>query len=194
MVGIAAATIYILTAESSASFWDCGEFISCANKLEVGHPPGAPTFLLIARMAAIFSFGNVTSVALHMNYLISIFCGCAVMFAFWIITYMARKFFIKDKEMSRADIYAVLGAGIVGAMSYTFCDSYWFSAVETVVWAMACFFTMAIFWAATKWDRETNVRNSLPLDHPHRFSDWFVHWRSPFEFAGYTGYGFSLLF
>lgn len=161
IVGIAACMIFIMTAEPTASFWDCGEFISCSYKLEVGHPPGAPTFLLLNRIASLFAGGNVLIVARLMNYLCAIASGLAVMFLFWIITYMAKKFFGRnEEELSTGNMYAVFGSGLVGAMAFTFSDSHWFSAVETVVWAMASFFTAVIFWAATKWDRETDVKNS----------------------------------
>ncbi len=161
IVGIAASIVFILTAESTASFWDCGEFISCAYKFEVGHPPGAPTFLLLGRIVSLLTFGNISLVALFINYLSAICSGLAVMFLFWIITYMAKKLFINDKEeTNKANMYAVFGAGIVGAMAFTFCDSFWFSAVEGEVYAMAAFFTAIIFWCATKWDRETDIKNS----------------------------------
>ena len=162
IVGLTACTIFVLTAESTASFWDCGEFISCSYKLEVGHPPGAPTFLLLGRIVSLLTFGNTAHVGLYINYLSSVCSGLAVMFLFWIITYMARKYFAskKEEDPDNANMYAVFGAGIVGAMAFTFCDSFWFSAVEGVVWAMASFFTSMIFWCATKWDRETNVSNS----------------------------------
>jgi len=164
IIGIAACTVFFLTSESTASFWDCGEFIPCSYKLEVGHPPGAPTFLLLNHLISLLSFGNTDMVARLTNFLSGVCCsGLSVMFLFWIITYMARKFFITDKgeETNKANMYAIFGAGIVGAMAFTFCDSLWFSAVETVVWAMSSFFTAIIFWAATKWDRETSLRDSF---------------------------------
>jgi hypothetical protein len=162
IIGIAACSIFIITSEPSASFWDCGEFISCSYKLEVGHPPGAPTFLLLGRLISLLSFGNVALVARLINSLSSICSGLSVMFLFWIITYMAKKFFVdtNNTEADKGNMYAVLGAGIVGAMAFTFCDSLWFSAVEGIVWAMSSFFTAIIFWCATKWDRETNARDS----------------------------------
>ena len=161
LVGLTAITIFFLTSEPSASFWDCGEFISCSYKLEVGHPPGAPTFLLLGRLISLLSFGDVHMVARLINFLSGTASGLAVMFLFWIITYMAKKFYTKNgEELTEGNMYAVLGAGIVGAMAFTFCDSFWFSAVEGIVWAMASFFTSMIFWCATKWDRETNTRDS----------------------------------
>jgi len=160
-VGIASVIIYILTSEPTASFWDCGEFISCSYKLEVGHPPGAPTLLLLSKLASLLSFGDVTIVAKLMNFLSATVSGLAVMFLFWIITYMAKKFYGKNEdELTQGNMIAVFGSGIVGAMAFTFSESHWFSAVETVVWAMASFFTAIIFWAATKWDRETDEKNS----------------------------------
>ena len=163
IVGLAASVIFILTAESTASFWDCGEFIACAYKLEVGHPPGAPTFNLLGRIFSLLSFGDVTMVGRMVNYLSALCSGFAVMFVFWIITYMAQKFFTNesDEENTKGNMYAVFGAGIVGAMALTFSDSFWFSAVEGEVYSMAAFFTALIFWCATKWDREVEERNSF---------------------------------
>jgi hypothetical protein len=163
LVFVVASTVFILTAEATASFWDCGEFISCAYKLEVGHPPGAPTFILLGRILSLFTFGNIAHFALLVNYLSAVCSGFAVMFLFWIITYMAKKLLIdnKDEEISNANTYAVFGAGIVGAMAFTFCDSFWFSAVEGEVYAMAAFFTTIIFWCATKWDLEAEEKNSF---------------------------------
>ncbi|MGD0710299.1 MAG: DUF2723 domain-containing protein [Bacteroidales bacterium] len=161
LVGLTAITIFFLTSEPTASFWDCGEFISCSYKLEVGHPPGAPTFLLLGRLISLLSFGDVHMVARLINFLSNTVSGLAVMFLFWIITYFAKKFYAKDgEELTKGNMYAILGSGLVGAMAFTFCDSFWFSAVEGIVWAMASFFTSAIFWCATKWDRETNQRDS----------------------------------
>ena len=119
--------IFIMTAEPTASFWDCGEFISCSYKLEVGHPPGAPTFLLLNRIASLFAGGNVLIVARLMNYLCAIASGLAVMFLFWIITYIAKKFFGRnEEELSTGNMYAVFGSGLVGAMAFTFSDSFGF--------------------------------------------------------------------
>ena len=156
LVGLTAITVFFLTSEPTASFWDCGEFISCSYKLEVGHPPGAPTFLLLGRIISLLSFGNVHLVALMINHLSSTASGLAVMFLFWIITYFAKKFYThNNEELTQGNMIAILGSGLVGALAFTFCDSFWFSAVEGIVWAMASFFTSAIFWSGTKWDRET---------------------------------------
>ena len=162
LVFIAASTVFILTAETTASFWDCGEFISCAYKLEVGHPPGAPTFNLLGRLVSLLSFGDVTKVGLLVNYLSAVCSGFAVLFTFWIITYMGKKLFFNstNEETESGNMYAILGAGVVGAMAFTFCDSFWFSAVEGEVYAMAAFFTALIFWCATKWDREAEEKYS----------------------------------
>ncbi|NTW33359.1 MAG: DUF2723 domain-containing protein, partial [Bacteroidetes bacterium] len=160
-VGIAASIIFILTAEPTASFWDCGEFIACAYKLEVGHPPGAPTFNLLGRIVSLFANGDVTMVAKLINYLSAVCSGLSVMFLFWIITFMAKKFYGKnEEELNEGTMYAVFGAGLVGAMSLAFCDSFWFSAVEGEVYSMAAFFTTLIFWCATKWEREADEQNS----------------------------------
>jgi len=112
-------------------------------------------------LISLLSFGNVHMVARLINFLSGTASGLAVMFLFWIITYMSKKIYTKNgEELTQGNMYAVLGSGVVGAMAFTFCDSFWFSAVEGIVWAMASFFTSAIFWSATKWDRETDIRNS----------------------------------
>ena len=162
VVGIVASTVYIMTAESSASFWDCGEFITCAFKLEVGHPPGAPTFNLLGRIVSLFTFGDVALVGKYINYLSALCSGFAVMFSFWIITYFGNHLFASssDEKTNKSNMLAVFGAGIVGAMAFTFSDSFWFSAVEGEVYSMAAFFTAVLFWAATKWEREIEEKYS----------------------------------
>ena len=124
---------------------------------------GAPTFLLLGRLISLLSFGNTSLVAPLINHLCGNCSGFSVMFCFWIITYIGKEilYYRKGEESDKANMYAVFGAGIVGAMAYTFCDSLWFSAVEGIVWAMSSFFTLAIFWCATKWDREASLRDSF---------------------------------
>ena len=125
-----AALVYLLTIEPSSSLWDCSEFVATSYKLEVGHPPGAPLFMLLARIATIFapSAHYVPHMVNAMNALASAFC---ILFLFWTITHIARRLFTRGgEELTAAKAYAVLGAGAIGALAYTFTDTFWFSSVE----------------------------------------------------------------
>jgi len=144
--------VYILTLEPTTSFWDCGEYIATAYKLQVGHPPGAPTYLLLGNFFANFAFGDVTKVAYMINLLSAICSAFTILFLFWTITAFAKKI-IGDTE-SQGKLFSIMGAGLVGALAYTFSDSFWFSAVEGEVYGMSSFFTAIVFWAALKWDDE----------------------------------------
>ena len=146
-----AATTYILTTEASASFWDCGEFISTANKLLVGHPPGAPFFMIVGRLFAIMA-PDATLVAKSINIMSALASAFTILFLFWTITHLAKKIFISSDEPEMWQIVAVMGAGVVGALAYTFSDTFWFSAVEGEVYAMSSLFTAAAFWAILKWE------------------------------------------
>jgi hypothetical protein len=145
---------YWVTMEETASYWDCGEFIAVSYKLEVPHPPGAPLFLLIGRLFSFLSFGDVTKVAYWINFASVLASAFAVLFLFWSIVLFGRKMMkIKTAEELTSDkTWVLMGAGIVGALSYTFCDSAWFSAVEAEVYGMSSFFTAIVVWAMLKWD------------------------------------------
>ena len=164
------AVTYILTTEASASFWDCGEFISTADKLLVGHPPGAPLFMIIARMFAIAA-PDVTLVAKFVNVMSALASAFTILFLFWTITHLARKIVIDGHEADVESgtetwrLWAVLGAGMVGALAYTFSDTFWFSAVEGEVYGMSSFFTAIVFWCILKWE---NV-----ADEPHA-NRWII--------------------
>ncbi len=148
---IAAAT-YLLTIEPTASFWDCGEFISSAFKLEVGHPPGAPFFMMTARMFTLLA-SDPTQVAVMVNAMSALFSALTILFLFWTITHLARKVLIhSDEDFSLSKIIAILGAGAVGALAYTFSDTFWFSAVEGEVYAYSSLFTAVVFWLILKWE------------------------------------------
>ena len=154
-VFIIATAVYTLTVEPTASFWDCGEFIAAAYKLQVPHPPGAPFFLLANR---IFSFlaSDISQVAFWMN-MLSVLCSAgASLFLFWTITLLGRKIMSKpntsDTAWTAGEIILLMGAGVVGALAYTFSDSAWWSAVEAEVYAMSSFFTAFVFWAIFKWE------------------------------------------
>ena len=119
-----AAFTYISTIEPTGSFWDCGEFIATAHKLEVGHPPGAPTFLLLARVFILFAGDNVKMFPIMVNILSALMSAFTILFLFWTITHLARKLVIGKGEETQDKIIAVLGAGVVGALAYTFSDSF----------------------------------------------------------------------
>ena len=145
------AIVYLLTIEPTASFWDCGEFIATAFKLEVGHPPGAPFFMLVARFFTLFA-GDVENVAMMVNAMSALASAFTILFLFWTITHLARKFFAPEQELSNAQIIGVIASGFVGALAYTFSDTFWFSAVEGEVYAMSSLFTAVVFWAILKWE------------------------------------------
>lgn len=145
------AFVYISTIEPTASFWDCGEFIATGYKLEVGHPPGAPVFMLLTRFFTLFAGNNVEMVARMVNIMSALASAFTILFLFWTITHLARKI-IRDKELSMGQIIAVLGSGMVGALAYTFSDTFWFSAVEGEVYATSSLITAFVFWAILKWE------------------------------------------
>lgn len=146
---------YVATIEPTASFWDCGEYIACAYKLEVGHPPGAPFFLLVGRFFALFAGGDPALAGKMINIMSALCSSFTILFLFWTITRLGMKALVKKgEEFTSAKQWAVLGAGMVGGLAYTFSDSFWFSAVEGEVYAMSSFFTAFVFWAILKWDEE----------------------------------------
>ncbi len=151
-----AAITYLLTVEPTASFWDCGEFITTSYKLEVGHPPGAPLFMILGRFFALFAFGDVTKVALMINILSVMASAFTIMFLFWTITHIARRIIVKTAEISTSQLVTIIGSGVVGALVYTFSDTFWFSAVEGEVYATSSFFTAIVFWAILKWEDEAD--------------------------------------
>ena len=130
IVFVIASAVYLMTMEPTASFWDCGEFISSAFKLEVGHPPGAPFFMLVANLFTQFA-SDPSKVAVMVNTMSALASGFTILFLFWSITHMARKIIVdRTEEMTLAQMITILGAGLVGALAYTFSDTFWFSAVE----------------------------------------------------------------
>ena len=149
---IIASFIYLSTIEPTTSFWDCGEFIASAYKLEVGHPPGAPFFMLIGRIFSMLAGNDPTQVAKMMNSLSALSSALTILFLFWTITHLAKKIIINDEDYSIGKIIAVMGSGLVGALSYTFSDTFWFSAVEGEVYATSSLFTAIVFWAILKWE------------------------------------------
>ena len=152
---------FLSTIEPTGSFWDCGEFIATANKLEVGHPPGAPLFLMLARVFILFGGKDVTMYPILVNSLSALMSAFTILFLFWTITAMAKKIVITKGEATLEKILAVMGAGIVGALAYNFSDSFWFSAVEGEVYASSSFFTAITFWAILKWENAADEPHNL---------------------------------
>ncbi|MCQ2310234.1 MAG: DUF2723 domain-containing protein [Paludibacteraceae bacterium] len=152
---IAAAT-YLSTMEPTASFWDCGEFISSAYKLDVGHPPGAPFFMLMGHFFSLFA-NDPSQVALYVNALSALASAFCILFLFWTITALVKKMVVPD---TLGKSIALLGAGAVGALAYTFSDTFWFSAVEGEVYASSSLFTAVVFWLILKWDEQADEEGS----------------------------------
>ncbi|MBP7808373.1 MAG: DUF2723 domain-containing protein [Bacteroidia bacterium] len=149
---------YCATIEPTASFWDCGEYVACAYKLEVGHPPGAPFFMLIGRFFALMGGNDPANAGMMINIMSALCSSFSILFLFWSITRLGFKAIVKKgEEFVQGKQYAVLGAGIIGGLAYTFSDSFWFSAVEGEVYAMSSFFTAIVFWAILKWDEEDDT-------------------------------------
>lgn len=153
------AVVYTLTLEPTMPFWDCGEFIASANRLEVGHPPGAPLFMLIARVFSAFS--SPENVPYMVNFLSAICSAATVMFLFWSVTHMAKKIADRDGDLTNGKIAAILGSGLIGGLAYAFSDTFWFSGVEGEVYAMSSLFTAAVFWAILKWESVADRGNEL---------------------------------
>jgi len=161
-----AAITYLLTMERTASLWDCGEFLAVAYKLEVAHSPGAPLFMIIGRIFSLLA-SDPTMAAFCINSMSAFMSAFTILFLFWSITHFARRLTIGNEidTANGADITKIIGAGIVGALAYTFSDTFWFSAVEAEVYASSSFFTAIVFWAALKWEDVA--------DHPHA-DRWMV--------------------
>lgn len=152
VVFVIASSVYLMTMEPTASFWDCGEFISSAYKLEVGHPPGAPFFMLTANLFTQFA-SDPSKVAVMVNTMSALFSGLTILFLFWSITHLARKVIVEDeREMTLGQLITIMGCGLVGALAYTFSDTFWFSAVEGEVYAYSSLFTAVVFWLILKWE------------------------------------------
>ena len=152
-----AAITYTLTLEPTASFWDCGEFIASAYKLQIVHQPGAPLFLMIGKIFSLLAGSDVSRVAFWMNMSSALASAATILFLFWTVTALARKVLIKsDEEISTGKLITIMGAGVVGALAYTFSDTFWFSAVEAEVYALSSLCTAIVFWAILKWDHHAD--------------------------------------
>ncbi len=161
---VISAVVYLLTIEPTASFWDCGEFITTATNLQVGHPPGAPVFMIVGRFFTILG-GSPHNAALMVNIMSALASAFTILFLFWTITHLARKLITSNGEMSTGQMMSILGSGLVGALAYAFSDTFWFSAVEGEVYATSSFLTALVFWAILKWE---NV-----ADEPHA-NRWLI--------------------
>ncbi len=155
-----AAFVYCSTIEPTASFWDCPEFITTAYKQEIGHPPGAPFFMLLGNFFTHFA-SDTTQVAKMVNTMSALLSAVCIMFLFWTITHLARKLIIGDwKEMTTSKLIAIEASGMVGALIYTFSDTFWFSAVEGEVYAFSSAFTAVVFWLILKWEDHADEPHS----------------------------------
>lgn len=167
-VFLIATIVYLITIEDTVSLWDCGEYITAAYKLEVGHPPGAPLFMVLGRLFSFFAAEE--NVAVWINRLSALSSSLTILFMFWSLTLLIKKMALVGKEMlSKGDRYAIFAAAFIGSLAYTFSDSFWFSAVEGEVYAMASLFTAVIFWAILRWDEEMHEIQANELK-PEGFS------------------------
>ena len=173
ITGAIAFYVYLRTMEPTASFWDCGEFLSCAYKLEVGHSPGAPFFMMVQRIFSLMaghgaatgapsvSTLGVVGAATYINSLSALTSALSILFLFWTITHFAKKLVLPgDAEPDRNQITVIMGAGLVGALAYTFSDTFWFSAVEAEVYGTSSFFTAITFWAVLKWEHVADNKHA----------------------------------
>ena len=160
IVFLIASIVYLLTIEPTTSFWDCGEFITAAYKLEIGHPPGAPLFMLVGRLFS--AFVPISMVAVAINVFSALSSSFTILFLFWTINHFGYKMAAKKaEELTTGQIIAVMASGVVGALAYTFSDSFWFSAVEGEVYALSALFTAAVFWAILRWETLSDGRNEM---------------------------------
>lgn len=172
---LVATIVYFATVESTVSLWDCGEYITAAYKLEVGHPPGAPLFMLLGRLFSFFA--SPENVAVYINRMSALSSSGTILFMFWSITMLVKKMIFKQynkRTLTAGEMIAILGSGIVGSLIYTFTDSFWFSAVEGEVYAMSSLFTAVIFWAILKWDEEMDAIKFNEIDSNQNSLKWLV--------------------
>lgn len=170
-----AAFVYLSTMEATASFWDCGEFISSVYKLQIPHPPGAPLFILLGRLFTIPLSPDYA--ALGVNTMSALASAFTILFLFWTITHFGRKIYERKNFGASIDghHFIIMAAGVVGALAYTFSDSFWYSAVEGEVYAMSSFFTAVVFWAALKWEEEVSAEQLRGIKgHFTRADRWLI--------------------
>ena len=159
---VIAAVTYLMTLEPTASFWDCPEFILQGYKLEIGHPPGNPIFMLAARFFTDFAFGDVTKVALMVNAMSGLLSAGTILLLFWTITHLVKRLVVKDDatEVSPLKMLIIFGSGLCGALMYAWSDTFWFSAVEGEVYAFSSFCTALVFWLILKWENRADAPHS----------------------------------
>lgn len=174
LVCIIACAVYIMTMEATGSLWDCGEFASSAYKLQIPHPPGAPLFALIGRI--FMAPFDPQHAATGINLMSALASGFTILFLFWSITHFGRKIATKNgEEMTSEKIFSVMAAGVVGALAYTFSDSFWYSAVEGEVYAMSSFFTAIVFWAILKWEQNVEEEEAQGIrGHFTKADRWII--------------------
>lgn len=154
---LTALIVYTLTLEPTTSFWDSGEFIASTYKLQVVHQPGAPLFLMLGKAFSLLAGDDTSRVAFWINMCSAVASAATILFLFWTITALARKVYSsKDEELSGWEMISIMGSGLVGALAFTFSDSFWFSAVETEVYALSSLCTAVVFWAILKWDKHAD--------------------------------------
>ncbi|MEO9803867.1 MAG: DUF2723 domain-containing protein [Reichenbachiella sp.] len=152
---LACTSLYLFTLESTASFWDSGEYIAASYKLEIPHPPGAPLFLLIGRLWSLMALGQVEWVAFAVNALSAVTSGLAMMFLYWSIVMIAEK--LMNKFSDKPSSLLLMSSGLIGALSFAFSDSFWTSATETELYAFSIFLTALVFWTILKWERKEDA-------------------------------------
>ncbi|MGV3508642.1 MAG: DUF2723 domain-containing protein, partial [Sphingobacteriaceae bacterium] len=152
-----AAITYALTLEPTSSFWDCGEFIASAYKLQIVHQPGAPLFIMIAKVFSLIA-GDQTQVAFWMNMSSALASAATILFLFWTITALARKILTQGEQPNQTQLITIMGSGLVGALAYTFSDTFWFSAVEAEVYALSSLCTAIVFWGILKWEHHAEEK------------------------------------
>lgn len=154
---LTALIVYTLTLEPTTSFWDSGEFIASAYKLQVVHQPGAPLYLMVGKVFSLLAGGDTSRVAFWINMCSALASAATILFLFWTITALARKIMAKPgAKLTQAEVITIMGSGLVGALAYTFSDSFWFSAVEAEVYPLSSLCTAVVFWAILKWDQHAD--------------------------------------
>lgn len=175
LVCLIACTVYVLTMEPTGSFWDCGEFVSSAYKLQIPHPPGAPLYVLLGRFFIVLFGDDPASAARGVNFMNAIASGFTILFLFWSITHFARKLVQKTGQaLNGEQVFSIMAAGVVGALAYTFSDSFWYSAVEGEVYALSSLFTAIVFWAILKWEHEVDRESQTDGHKFSRADRWIV--------------------
>jgi len=173
---IIACIVYLMTMEATGSFWDCGEFASSAYKLQIPHPPGAPLFILLGRLFMV-PFSDPHNAIISLNSMSAFMSGFTILFLFWSITHFARKIVEKNNTtpLTNNQIFSIMAAGVVGALAYTFSDSFWYSAVESEVYASSSFFTALVFWVVLKWEQEVTIEMANGIKgHFTRADRWLI--------------------